>query len=216
MKLSTSEKVKNVIEIYDDIAEDYSREFHKSDKYSEEIIAFLDKLDGKKVLDVGCGDGRDCKLIIEKGYSPTGVDVSESFLKIARRKIPRGKFEKVGLTDLPYDENSFDGILANCSLQHIPTELLSETFEGFSRVLKPNGKLLIFVPQGNGEGLIDEPYRPGKKIFTNFLQIETLEKLLKKSNFSIIKSGMLKSTSENEFGDCDIAVIANNDLQKQK
>ena len=63
-------------------------------------------------------------------------------LAIAKEKVPNGKFEVMDIADITYPENSYDGIMSNCSLFHIPSEKLPKTLESFARVLKPNGKYL--------------------------------------------------------------------------
>lgn len=163
-KLTTIEKKKGVIADYDDIAKEYAEEFFYDTSDNKYIDAFLQSLDGIKILDVGCGNGKDCKYISEKGFEVNGIDLSVGMLAIAKEKVPNGKFEVMDIADIIYPENSYDGIISNCSLFHIPSEELPKTLESFARILKPNGKLLLILQEGLGETMIEEPYRPGVNI----------------------------------------------------
>ena len=59
--LTTNQKKKGVIDDYDDIAREYTEEFFMDTQDEKYIDQFLESLEGLKVLDVGCGNGRDCK-----------------------------------------------------------------------------------------------------------------------------------------------------------
>ncbi|HJO92476.1 MAG TPA: class I SAM-dependent methyltransferase [Victivallales bacterium] len=87
----------------------------------------------KRVIDIGCGYGRN-KIIVEKnGGSWVGVDL------IAKQSnVVVGSAEK-----LPFDECSFDVVIMDAVLEHIPN--VSKAFEEVSRVLKPNGIFIGYV-----------------------------------------------------------------------
>lgn len=139
----------------------------------------------------------------EQGFEAIGVDLAKTFLEIAKRKIPQGNFRVADISDLSqFEDDTFDGILANCSLQHIPAELLNQTLNGFNRVLKPNGQLLIILPASElGEHMIDEPYRPGKKLYVNYLSLEQMEILLLQNHLNPTVSKTASVISQNEIGE---------------
>ena len=83
-ELTTQEKIKSVIDDYNDIAVEYSEEFDDDTSDNKYIDKFLQCLNGKKILDVGCGTGRDCKYIEQKGYDVIGIDISKEMLKIEK------------------------------------------------------------------------------------------------------------------------------------
>lgn len=159
--LTTEEKKKRVMDDYDDIANEYTLEFFNDISDNKYIDLFLESLEGSRVLDVGCGNGRDCKYISQKGFDVSGIDMSYGMLKIAKDKVPNVKFEMMDMTNIRYPDNSYDGIISNCSLFHVPIEELPKTSDSFRRILKPNGKLLLILQEGNGEALVEEPYRRG-------------------------------------------------------
>jgi ubiquinone/menaquinone biosynthesis C-methylase UbiE len=104
---------------------------------------------GAKVLDAGCGVGDAARTVAGlTGAEVVGIDCIESDIAIARRRTTRTP-GRIGATrflvgdfhDLPFDDDSFDGLYALESFCHSahPDKALSEFF----RVLKPGGRLLI-------------------------------------------------------------------------
>ena len=210
-QLTTEEKKKTVIDDYDDIAQEYTEEFFKDTSDNKYIDKFLYSLDGTKILDVGCGNGKDCKYILEKGFDINGIDLSVGMLKIAIEKVPNGNFEIMDMTNITYSEDSYDGIISNCSLFHIPSEELPKTLESFRRILKPNGKLLLILQEGNGETMVEEPYRPGVHIYMNYFSTEQIQSLLKEYGFSIDYLGKEESPNEFELGNGKLIILSSNE-----
>lgn len=210
-KLTTEEKKKTVIDDYDDIAQEYTEEFFEDTSDNKYIDKFLYSLEGTKILDVGCGNGKDCKYISEKGFDINGIDLSVGMLKIAKEKVPNGKFEIMDIADITYSEDSYDGIISNCSLFHIPSEELPKTLESFRRILKPNGKLLLILQEGNGETMIEEPYRPGVHIYMNYFSINQIQSLLQEHVFKIDYSGREESPNEFELGTGKLIILSSNE-----
>lgn len=174
------------------------------------IDVFLQSLDGIKILDVGCGNGKDCKYISEKGFEINGIDLSVEMLAIAKEKVPNGKFEVMDIANITYPENSYDGIISNCSLFHIPSEELSKTLQSFARVLKPNGKLLLILQEGLGKTMIEEPYRPGVNIYMNYFSVDTISKLLQEYGFEV--NSIEKEKLSNKFapGSSKLIILSSN------
>lgn len=167
-------------------------------------------LDGKKVLDVGCGNGRDCKYISLQGFDVTGIDLSIGMLKIARERVPNVQFEVMDIADITYSENSYDGIISNCSLFHIPSEELPKTLKSFARLLKPNGKLLLILQEGLGETMIEEPYRPNVNIYMNYFSVEEISSLLQEYGFEVNTIKKEETPNELELGNGKLIVLSSN------
>lgn len=209
-KMTMEEKKKRVIDDYDDIANEYTLEFFYDISDNKYIDLFLESLEGSRVLDVGCGNGRDCKYISQKGFDVSGIDMSYGMLKIAKDKVPNVKFEMMDMTNIRYPDNSYDGIISNCSLFHIPSEELPKTLESFARVLKPNGKLLLILQEGLGETMIEEPYRPGVNIYMNYFSVETISNLLQEYGFEVNSIGKEEAPNEFELGNGKLIVLSSN------
>lgn len=98
---------------------------------------------GKKILDIGCGTGFFSKNLLEMGYEVTSVDGSSLALEYSKK---RG-LENLILSDackLPFPDNSFDAVVALDILEHIKDD--GAAVREWTRVLKPGGIMLIFVP----------------------------------------------------------------------
>ena len=122
---------------------------YEQEKRSEGIISFLNPQIGELILDVGCGNARDCIHILKKGGRIIGVDLSSRMIDEARRELENhflGWFElRVGdATNLEFSDAYFDKVIASEVIEHIPDwkKSLSEML----RVLKPNGELIISTP----------------------------------------------------------------------
>lgn len=195
--LTIEQKKKYVIDDYNDIVQEYTEEFFDDKSDEKYIDQFLQSLKGKNVLDAGCGNGRDCKYINQKGFKVKGIDLSKEMLVIAKKMAPKVDFEVMDITNITYSDNSYDGIISNCSFFHIPVEELPKTLNSFSKILKPNGKLLLILQEGLGEAMIEEPFRKGVYIYINYFSVKQISELLLKHGFEI--DSILKEESPNDL-----------------
>lgn len=93
-------------------------------------------------LDIGCGTGDVLKAAQNNGWTITGIEPNEKARAIANSKTNNSVFDISELNKLP--EQSFDIISLWHVLEHLPN--LEEHVDLFKRLLKPNGKLIIAVP----------------------------------------------------------------------
>ncbi len=118
------------------------------------ILKWFGDLEGKAVLDVGCGKGRFARVLQERHPMAQihGLDISPEMLKF----VPVGIATQAGLmTALPYPAERFDFVYATESLEHaVEIELaVSE----MCRVLKPGGKLVIIDKNAEHFGRLKTP-----------------------------------------------------------
>lgn len=219
-EMATEEKALSVKRDYDDIASEYCDEFCNTEVYNGFIDKWLKTIQKGNILDVGCGGGNNCQYINEKeGFRAYGIDFSDGMIAEARKRYPSVKIKKMDMTNITFPDQTFDGILSNCSLIHIPTELLSQTLKGFKRILKPNGKLLLIVLDGNGEEMVEEPYREGQGVYayTKYFTAEEISQLLNENGFRVDDIEKRKTESENELAGGELVVYASNQrIQEQK
>ena len=208
--LTIEQKKKYVIDDYNAIVQEYTEEFFDDKSDEKYIDQFLQSLEWKNVLDAGCGNGRDCKYINQKGFKVKGIDLSKEMLVIAKKMVPKVDFEVMDITNITYSDNSYDGIISNCSFFHIPVEELPKTLNSFSKILKPNGKLLLILQEGLGEAMIEEPFRKGVYIYINYFSVKQISELLLKHGFEI--DSILKEESPNdlELGKGKLIVLSHN------
>ena len=123
--------------------------------------ALLNSLLGRapfRILDFGCGPGRDLKVFRDLGHEAIGLDGAEQFVQLARSysgcEVWCQDFLKL---DLPTEY--FDGVFANASLFHIPSQELPRVLRELWATLKAGGVLFSSNPRGeNQEGWSEERY----------------------------------------------------------
>lgn len=107
--------------------------------------AMLDRVDilgGRgRSLDVGCGEGRFCRILRSRGWETCGIDPSRSLIEQARRLQPGGEFHVCGAEELPFAGEQFDLVVAYMSLLDISDA--KAAIAEMTRVLRPGGHLLI-------------------------------------------------------------------------
>lgn len=94
-----------------------------------------------RALDVGCGEGRFCRMMREAGVEAIGIDPTEALLKTARERDPGGDYRPGRAEALDFPEASFDLVVSYVTLVDIPDA--AAAIAEMARVLKPGGRLLI-------------------------------------------------------------------------
>lgn len=117
--------------------------------------AFLPEIGaGRRILDVGCGSGRDVKAFRTKGYAAFGVDPSPELVALASENV--GPYFEVGRAETLVTREPFDGVWACASLLHLPRESLHSALRQIRQSLAADGVLLACVQRGNGEQVLDD------------------------------------------------------------
>jgi SAM-dependent methyltransferase len=119
----------------------------------QNIAALLQWIEGKPpftILDFGCGPGRDLKVFSELGHIAVGLEGAAHFVTTARTysgcEVWLQNFLKLDLPD-----NHFDGVYANASLFHVPSQELPRVLLELHASLKPGGVLFCSNPRGHNE-----------------------------------------------------------------
>lgn len=95
----------------------------------------------RTALDVGCGEGRFCRMLRAEGLEPTGVDPTAALCEAARGRDPQGLYLEAAAEELPFADGSFDLVVSYLSL--IDIDGIEAAIAGMARVLAPGGALLI-------------------------------------------------------------------------
>jgi len=123
-----------------------------------------------KILDFGCGSGRDTKYFLEKGYEVDATDGSEELCRIAT------DFTGISVQHMLFEEldavEAFDGIWACASILHVEKKQLPDIFRKMATALKTNGTLYASFKYGDFEGI-----KNGR--FFTYLTEETFGELIK-------------------------------------
>ena len=145
---------------YDRAAEDY-RDGTQDHDVSQNYTAFLGAIEGDHpfaILDLGCGPGRDLRYFRSLGHNATGLDGSKEFVAMARAYSGCEVLHQDFLA-MVLPESHFDGVFANASLFHVPSQELPRVLFELSATLKSRGVLFCSNPRGNNqEGLSDDRY----------------------------------------------------------
>ncbi len=111
---------------------------------------FLQMLSGKKILDFGCGSGRDTMYFLKSGFDVTATDGSEELCKYASEytgiQVKQMLFQDLDEVDY------YDGIWACSSILHLSKNELRIVMNKMSRALKAGGIIYTSFKYGNFEG----------------------------------------------------------------
>lgn len=147
------EYIEKTLEYYENNAHIYKdfwvNEFSKNYDFNIPDI-FLSYLNNKsKILDLGCGVGRDSKYFIEKGYNVISIDGSKKMCEIAHQ-LTGLNVEQVNFLNINY-ENEFDGVFACASLLHLTNDDLLLVLNKIAKALKDKGVIYASFKLGNKE-----------------------------------------------------------------
>ncbi|MFH1643870.1 MAG: class I SAM-dependent methyltransferase [bacterium] len=112
------------------------------------FLKFIGSIKNKKVLDAGCGEGRNTRLFARMGATITAVDLSEKMIEFARKeeqKNPLGIDYHIGsMTDLSFlEQKSFDVVISTMALMDCPD--YENSIKEFYKVLKSGGELFFNI-----------------------------------------------------------------------
>lgn len=104
---------------------------------------------GARLLEIGCGSGRDAARVVAEGYQVEAIDGAENLLAEALRLHPElnGHLHQLRLpAPLPFADHQFDGFYSVACLMHFSAEEAAGILTELHRVLVPKGRGLVSVP----------------------------------------------------------------------
>ena len=137
--------------------------------------------DGARILDAGCGSGRDSKAFISHGFSVVAFDASGEMCQAASEYIGQEVWQMT-FQEIAF-EDEFYGIWACASLLHVPYEELPEVMKKLYKALRPGG--VIYVSFKYGDGIMTK----GERTFSNFTEA-SLQKLLDEAGLEMRECGL--------------------------
>ena len=200
---------KYVSDVYNNIAGEFKNSRHYSwnwvteffNKYVESDIESDSESDNKvvKVLDIGCGGGRNIKTYQTNKIKITGLDSSSEFIKLCRNDGLDVVLSD--MTQIPFSDNYFDNLIVIASFHHLTnSEDRNKALQEMTRVLKNGGTMMVSVWSKTqptktkrtfdnwGDTLV--PWKNLKgEVFNRYyyiFKIEEIEKLFLDNGFKII------------------------------
>jgi SAM-dependent methyltransferase len=133
---------------------DYEKFFSDYDKFrygmENHLPACFDALNvsGKRVLEIGLGQGADSESLIRRGAKWSGVDLTGESVERVRtrltlRDLPFDDLKQGSVLDLPFKDDSFDMVFSHGVLHHVPE--IKQAEREIHRVLRPRGELVIMM-----------------------------------------------------------------------
>jgi len=129
-------------------------------EYEEQIIPLLERhvAGGRRVLDVGSGEGQLARVVAHSGATVVGADPTWAQLRAARARAGGPVYLRAGAARLPFRSGAFDTVVACLVFEHI--EEYQAAIGEVGRVLEPGGQFLFFLNhpllQTPGSGWIDD------------------------------------------------------------
>ena len=144
------------------------------------LLAAIDATAPYRLLDLGCGPGRDLKTFKDMGHEAIGVDGAARFVEMARAYSGCEAWHQDFVRlDLP--AGHFDGVYANASLFHVPSAALPKVLRDLHAALKTRGVLFSSNPRGdNREGWNGPRYG-------SYYDYETWERYLTAAGFIAVQ-----------------------------
>ena len=162
--------------------------------FAVKLIQLYNSREKPKLLELGCGDGRDLQLFIENGFDVSAIDIAtKSIEKLKDRFGKKANIYCKNIKNMDFENNSFDIIYAHLTLHYFTKEETDNIFNKIYNLLKING--IFFVKcKSNKDKLCNDSQ--GIKIaeniyfrghFRHFFTLDYLKSILNK--FSIIEIG---------------------------
>lgn len=136
-----------------------------------------------RILDLGCGTGRDMAHFEEHGANVIGGDLSSGMLSFAQTVVS-SPLAMIDMRLLPFADGAFVGVWSCASLLHIPKVEAPTVLSEIWRVLQPSGMLILSIQEGDDERW-DGGYVEGVERFFARYQHDEMVLLLNQAGFDV-------------------------------
>lgn len=202
---------------YDTVADTYADAFRTTEPERPAELGMIEHFaslvtGSRRVLDAGCGAGRMMPVLAGWGCEVEGVDLSPEMVRRARADHGGFNTQVASLNELPFDDDSFDGVFSWYSTIHSPDDDLSRIAREVRRVLCPSGLFLVAFHAGSGRIDVSESYRPhGHEIVLHRFNrtVEQMREVLASSGFREVAC-LSRAAAEHERNGQAVLIAAAN------
>lgn len=157
-----------------------------------------------RILDAGCGSGRDLRVFSERGFRAEGIDASRALAEMAQAysntQCKVGRIEDIAA------KGCFDGVWACASLLHLSKAKLIPALCRLQQALVPGGIMFASVQEGEGDELMSD----GR--YFAFYRLEEFLLTVKSAGFSVVNAWISDDVLQTRPGTRWINVIARSDV----
>ena len=206
---------KELIKYFDLIAYKYAEDKFKQELDPERVDMFLKYLEkGSKILDFGCGPGRDSQYFLKQGYTPIGIDFSSKMIEQAKNRVKGVEFVNDDLLKRRIKAAYFDGFWASSVFGRISLGSYLFYFKRINKILKKGGVIYIDVKKGpeKTEVISEELFGENVKLIDTQVSFENLLQTLQQAEFKVLEHGVYNLNNKNFIWiiaekECDIEKI---------
>jgi len=176
---------------YDIIADKYYQEFINELDENEFDRNILDQYsdffkNNSLLLDADCGPiGHISNYLYKKGLKVIGIDISERCIELSKLSNQSIIYECGDISSINYKDGYFDGIISYYSIINTPKIYIKNVLSEFNRVLKPLGKILIVVKEGDKEDSLSNLLGFKTDIHMTYFTEAELGNYLEQAGFSV-------------------------------
>lgn len=178
--------LQQAIEFYDKNADQYmEKTLDLQDLcWLDRFISYIEK--GEKILDIGCGFGRDCRFFANHFFDVYGIDLSPAMIDRAKKYEPRGKYYVMDAEKLGFDDNYFGALWCSAVLYHFKKADMHQVLQELKRVLRVGGIFYLNLKEGRGQKFIkDTRYGKEKKLNSFYVEAE-IKKILASEDLKLL------------------------------
>lgn len=187
-KLTRHEEI--TMHSYDSSAREWMYSHMTPKFWDDNFDYFYELFPEGRVLEVGCGAGRDAQELIKHGYDYTGIDISGNLLELAQENNPEGRFQKMSLYDMNF-EQPFDGFWCAAVLIHVPKKRIAEALQAIKHSVIPKAIGFIAMKEGEGEKMEVKDYLKNLDFLFAYWQNQEFREVLRKNDFEVLRQGLI-------------------------
>lgn len=140
----------------------------------ERFLSEIKRAGKQRLLEIGCGTGRDSLFFQSKGFDVVCTDLSPENIALCRNKGLNAHV--MDFLHLDFPPSSFDAVFALNCLLHVPKDLIHQTLRNIRRLLHPTGLFYLGVYGGHDrEGVLDDDNYEPKRFFVSYTDIHIIQ-----------------------------------------